>query len=140
MTTSKSEFSMGQLAARAGSKVETVRYYEKAGLMPEPPRTAGGHRMYSRAHLKRLVLIHRSRKLGFPIEQVRELLKLIDELHHTCGEVKALAVLQAREVKRKIDDLERLRRALNQMAAQCAGGGYSTDDCPIIDALFEERS
>ncbi len=130
-------FSVGELASRAGSKVETVRYYEKAGLMPAPPRTPGGHRIYSRGHLKRLVFIRKSRELGFPIEQVRELLKLIDEPSHTCGEVKALAVVQAREVERKIAELKRLRTALNQMAVKCKGGSYTVDDCPIIDALFD---
>ncbi len=137
MRSSQSVFSVGELASRAGSKVETVRYYERAGLMPDPPRTPGGHRLYSEGHLKRLVFIRKSRGLGFPIEQVRELLKLIDEPSHTCGEVKALAMLQAREVERKITELKRLRAALNQMAVKCKGGSYTVDDCPIINALFD---
>jgi MerR family mercuric resistance operon transcriptional regulator len=136
---SEKDLSVGELASQAGSKVETVRYYEKVGLMPEPPRTEGGHRLYSHSHLKRLVFIRRSRELGFPIEQVRQLLKFIDEPRHTCGEVKTLAVLQAREVQRKIDDLKRLRKALNEMAVKCKGDSYSVDNCPIIDALFKEN-
>jgi MerR family mercuric resistance operon transcriptional regulator len=128
---------VGELAARSGVKSETVRYYEKACLMPEPPRSPGGHRLYRREHLKRLSFIRRARELGFPIRQVRELLNFIDEPSHTCGEVKGMAMRQAREVQRKIDDLQRLRDALNQMAARCNGGGYSIENCPIIDALFD---
>ncbi len=134
----KGPYSVGQLAQQAGCKVETVRYYEKEGLMPAPPRSAGGHRQYARDHLKRLYFIRRSRELGFPIEQVRELLRFVDEPGRTCGEVRALTMVQARQVQEKIDDLKRLQKALNQMAAKCGGGKYSIDDCPIVDALFQE--
>lgn len=132
--------SVGELATQARCKVETVRYYEKAGLMPEPPRSHGGHRQYSRSHLKRLYFIRRSRELGFPVEQVRELLTLIDEPNHTCGEVKAITVLQARDVQRKIEALKRLQKALNHISVKCGGGKYTIDDCPIIEALFEEST
>lgn len=130
--------SVGALSTRAGCNIETVRYYESIGLMPEPPRTEGGHRQYTSSHTKRLCFIRRSRELGFPIEQVRELLKLIDEPNHTCGEVKAITMLQARDVQKKINDLKRLRNALNKMTVTCNGGSYTIDDCPIIDALFEQ--
>ncbi len=128
--------SIGQLASQVGCKVETIHYYEKSGLIPEPPRTEGGHRLYSLPDLKRLNFIRRSRELGFSILQVRELLKFIDEPDHYCGEVKAMAMLQVREVQHRIDDLERLKLALNSMVSQCKGSGYSVDNCPIIDALF----
>ncbi len=132
-------YTIGQLARRAGCKVETVHYYEKTGLMPEPPRTEGGHRVYSLPHVKRLNFIRRSRELGFSIEQIKDLLRFIDEPGHHCGEVKAMAMLQAREVQRKIDDLKRLQDGLNRMVSQCRGGRYSIDDCPIIDALYVEE-
>lgn len=131
-------YSVGELAAAGGCKVETVRYYEKIGLMPNPPRTEGGHRLYSLDLLKRLTFIRRSRELGFPIEQIRELLRFVDEPGHTCGEVKGMAMLQSRAVQEKIDDLKRLQKALNDMAARCRGKGYALEDCPIIDALFDE--
>ncbi len=131
-------FSTGQLAKQANCKVETVHYYEKTGIMPEPGRTEGGHRLYTLTHLKRLNFIRRCRDLGFTIDQVKELLRFIDEPDHYCGEVKAMAMLQAREVQQKIDDLTRLQGALNQMVAQCKGQNYSIDDCPIIDALYVE--
>ncbi|RTZ58291.1 MAG: MerR family transcriptional regulator [Gammaproteobacteria bacterium] len=129
-------YSVGQLANKAGCGVETVHYYEKIGIMPEPPRTEGGHRMYGLPHVKRLNFIRRTRALGFSIEQIRELLKFIDEPGHFCGEIKGMAMLQAREVQKKIDDLQRLQAALNDMAAQCKGQDYTLDDCPIIEALY----
>ena len=132
----KSAFTIGDLAAACGCKVETVRYYEKTGLMPDPPRTEGGHRVYSLAMKKRLVFIRRSRELGFTIGQVSELLSFVDEPNHTCGEVRGMAVLQARAAQEKIDDLKRLQKALNEMAARCKGGRYKVEDCPIIDALY----
>lgn len=134
----KRGFSVGELATASGCKVETVRYYEKIGLMPEPPRTTGGHRLYSLNLLKRLTFIRRSRELGFPIEQIRELLRFIDEPGHTCSEVNEMAMLHTRAVQEKIDDLKRLQKALNDMAARCKGKGYALEDCPIIDALFDE--
>lgn len=130
-------YSVGELAAAGGCKVETVRYYEKIGLMPEPPRTEGGHRLYFLDLLKRLTFIRRSRELGFPIEQIRELLRFVDEPGHTCSEVKDMAMQQARTIQEKINDLKRLQKALNDMAIRCKGKGYALEDCPIIDALFE---
>ena len=131
-------YSVGELAAAGGCKVETVRYYEKVGLMPEPPRTEGGHRLYSLDLLKRLTFIRRSRELGFPIEQIRELLRFVDEPGHTCGEVKGMAILQSRAAQEKIDDLKRLQKALNNMAARCKGKSYPLRDCPIIEALYKD--
>ncbi len=132
----KETFGIGQLAKKANCKVETVHYYEKTGIMPEPPRTEGGHRIYTLQHVKRLNFIRRTRELGFSIEQIKNLLKFIDEPNHYCGEVKAMAMLHAREVQQKIDDLQRLKSALNSMVSQCKGEGFSIDDCPIIDALY----
>lgn len=132
------QFTIGQLAKRAKCKVETVHYYEKSGLMPEPPRTEGGHRIYELSHIKRLNFIRRCRELGFSIKHIKELLKFIDEPNHYCGEVKAMAMLQAREVQQKIDDLQRLKKALNDMMIKCKGADYSINDCPIIDALYIE--
>ena len=107
--------------------------------MPNPPRTEGGHRVYALSHVKRLNFIRRSRELGFSIEQIKELLRFIDEPDHYCGEVKAMATLQARAVQQKIDDLERLKKALITMLSRCKGSRYSIDDCPIIDALYVEK-
>jgi MerR family mercuric resistance operon transcriptional regulator len=136
-TESKSYYSIGELASAADCKVETVRYYEKTALMPTPSRTEGGHRFYVFDHLKRLVFIRRSRELGFSIEQINKLLKLVDEPNHTCGEVKALTMLQSREVQKKINDLKRLQKALNSITASCKGKNYSIENCPIVNALYK---
>lgn len=133
------KFSIGQLAKRSGCKVETVHYYEKIGLMPEPPRTDGGHRVFFLPHVKRLNFIRRSRELGFKIEQIKELLKFIDEPDHHCGEVKEVAIQHAKVVQSKINDLQRLNSALNSMVTPCKGSNNSIDDCPIIDALFNPK-
>ena len=131
-----SQFSIGKLAKSTNCKVETVHYYEKTGLMPEPSRTEGGHRIYSISHVKRLNFIRRSRDLGFTIDQIKNLLKFIDEPDHYCGEVKAMAMLQTRVVQKKIDDLQRLQNALEKMISQCNEDDYSIENCPIIDALY----
>ncbi|MBL1320424.1 MAG: helix-turn-helix domain-containing protein [Methylophaga sp.] len=130
------QFTIGQLAQRAKCKVETVHYYEKSGLMPEPPRTEGGHRLYALSDVKRLNFIRRCRELGFSIKQIKDLLKFIDEPNHYCGEVKAMATLQARDIQQKINDLQRLQSGLNEMIIQCKGEGFTIDNCPIIDALY----
>lgn len=133
-----SHLSIGQMATQAKCKVETVHYYEKTGLMPEPPRTAGGHRMYTLTHAKRLNFIRRSRELGFNISQVRELLIFIDEPDHYCSEVKAMAMSKRQEIQQKIDDLKSLQSALDEMVNQCRGAKYSVDDCSIIEALYHD--
>ncbi|PCJ39465.1 MAG: MerR family transcriptional regulator [Moraxellaceae bacterium] len=131
-----SHFTIGQLAKKANCKVETVHYYEKSGLMPEPPRTEGGHRIYALPHIKRLSFIRRCRELGFSIEQIKELLKFIDEPGHCCGEVKSMAVLHSRDIQQKIEDLKRLQTGLNEMVRHCKDAGDSIDECPIIEALY----
>jgi MerR family mercuric resistance operon transcriptional regulator len=125
----------GELAQRSGCNIETVRFYEKQGLLPAPPRTAGGHRNYDREHLKRLTFIRRSRELGFTLDQVRGLLGLVDGAEWTCAEVKAMTVEHSADVRRKIADLEKLAQILENMAAQCDGD--AVPECPIIDALLE---
>jgi MerR family mercuric resistance operon transcriptional regulator len=128
-------FGIGTLAKRAGVKIETIRYYEQSELMPDPPRTEGGHRLYTGDHLKRLVFIRRCRELGFTMEEVRDLLKLVDGGGYTCGEVQAITLERAASVRRKIKDLRRLERTLTRIASTCEGG--TVPACPIIDALLD---
>lgn len=127
---------IGRLARAANCRVETVHYYERTGLMPAAARTPGGHRVYTDAEAKRLKFIRRCRELGFGIEQIRTLLGFIDEPNHSCGEVRAVASAQAREVEAKIADLQRLKVALDLMVSQCQGERYPVAECPIVDALF----
>ena len=83
-----------------------------------------------------LKFIRRCRELGFNIEQIRGMLGFIDEPNHSCGEVKAVALAQSQEVQAKIDDLRRLKMALDTMVAQCKGKNHFVEECPIIDALY----
>lgn len=125
----------GRLATRTGCNSETIRYYEKIGLLPPPPRSAGRHRLYGPDLVRRLGFVRRGRDLGFTIEEIRNLLQLVDGGAYTCAEVEALARHHIRGIRRKITDLERLERVFATMAAQCSGG--AVPDCPIIDALFD---
>lgn len=125
----------GELAQQSGCNIETVRFYERRGLLPAPPRTAGGQRDYDREHLKRLTFIRRSRDLGFTLDEVRNLLALVDGRDWTCAEVKAITLRHLADIRRKVADLERLARILEDMAAQCDGG--AVPECPIIEALSQ---
>ncbi len=126
---------IGELSRRTGCKVETIRYYERIGVMPEPARTPGGHRQYGTDHLRRLTFIRRGRALGFTLDSVRGLLSFVDGSERTCEDVLALTQAHLAETRRKIDDLRKIERVLADMAAECAGG--TVPACPIVDALFE---
>ncbi|NNC71786.1 MAG: helix-turn-helix domain-containing protein [Sphingomonadaceae bacterium] len=125
----------GALAKATGSNIETIRYYEKIGLLPEPERTASGHRLYSLDDEKRLKFILRCRELGFSIAELRELLGLVDTDDYTCGDVLAISKQHTHDIERKIADLKRLKRTLDQMSAECSGD--AVPECPLVDALFE---
>jgi len=127
----------GVVAERTGVNIETVRYYERIGLLPEPPRSVGGHRLYNEDLLRRLNFIRRSRELGFTLDEVRGLLRLVDGGDYTCGEVEALTSAHLGEVRRKLADLKRMEKVLREMVARCEGG--EVPECPVIEALFRER-
>lgn len=126
-------FQRGELARRTSSNPETVRYYEKIGLMPEPPRTPSGYRVYDEVHERRLRFILRARELGFGIEEVRNLLVLVDGETFTCAEIRELTLHHLADVQTKIADLKRLERLLAKTVAACSGN--AVPDCPVIDAL-----
>jgi len=128
---------IGGLSKQTGCNIETIRYYERIGLLPKPPRTEGGHRLYEREQIKRLVFIRRSRELGFSLDEIRTLLRLVDGKRYTCQEVKTLTEEHLGDIKKKIADLKKLQKTLGEISAQCQGG--QVPECPIIDALFEEK-
>ena len=128
------ELFIGTLSRRSGVNIETIRYYERIGLMPAPPRSDGGHRVYDHDHLKRLSFIHRSRRLGFSIKEIRELLGLI-ESDFSCRDVRAVVLDHAEDVRTKIADLKKIESTLLAFADQCDGG--ETADCPIINQLLD---
>ena len=125
-------------AAETGVSRDTLRYYERIGILPPPPRTAAGQRVYGEADLDRLSFVRRARELGFALDRVRQLLAMVDGGVSTCGEVQAIALDRLAEVRRKIADLRRLERALHAMADQCKGGRIP--ECPIIETLARRES
>ena len=124
---------IGGLAERTGVNSETIRYYEKIGLLPPPPRTEGRHRAFDEQHVQRLSFIRRGRELGFPIEDIRTLLQLVDSGSSECRATKDMTLLHLADVRGKIASLKKLERALKDMTDACAPGNQSS--CPIIDAL-----
>ena len=124
---------IGELATITGTKAETIRFYEKIGLLAEPARTGGNYRAYGPAHLGRLSFIRRSRDLGFSLEQVRALLSLSDDRSQPCEAIDSMAREHLRAVDAKIADLRALKRELEALVGQCDSGSVS--DCRIVEAL-----
>src|SRR5262245_7235909 len=127
--------SIGALSAEAGVDIETIRYYERIGLMPKPPRSAGGHRLYGNAHIRHLVFIRRARELGFSVKVVRDLLGLTGWRRGACSQVKSITEHHIAEIRCKVKDLVRLQRVLRSMTAQCRGD--ESTDCAMLDALAQ---
>ncbi len=127
------EFTIGELSRLSQVNIETIRYYEKIGIMPNPPRNSSGYRIYSTPHLERLSFVRRSRELGFSQPEVRKLLALVDEHKYTCGEVREMTTKHLLTVRNKIKDLRKLEKALANMVSECDGGDIP--DCPIVDVL-----
>lgn len=124
---------IGELGKATNTKVETVRYYERIGLLPKPARTTGNYRDYGQAELARLSFIRRARDLGFSLDQVRAMLDLSDDGGRDCAAIDAIARAHLREVDRKLADLAALRRELKAVIDSCQGGTVA--ECRIIDAL-----
>lgn len=124
---------IGELARRTAAKPETIRFYEKAGLLPSPPRTRGNYRDYGEKDFRRLAFIRHARGLGFDLEDIRALLELSDQPQRDCSEVDRITSGHLEVVHAKIAQLECLRSELERMLRQCRGGRVS--DCRIIEAL-----
>ena len=124
---------IGEMATATATNIETVRYYEKIGLLPAPARDAANYRSYGKAHLARLSFIRRARDLGFTLDQVRALLDLASDASRDCGSVDVIANEHLAEIDRKLADLTALRRELSVLIDSCQGGTIS--QCRIVDAL-----
>lgn len=129
---------IGKLSEATGVKVETIRYYERAGLIAAPARTPGNYRAYAIQDLERLRFIRRTRDLGFTLEEVRAMLDLSGQRDRSCGTIDAIATKHLDEVDRKITDLQGLRRELSAIISSCAGG--TVGDCRILEAFADPRS
>ncbi|NIR92502.1 MAG: heavy metal-responsive transcriptional regulator [Gammaproteobacteria bacterium] len=126
----------GRVAAQIGCNVETIRYYEKVGIIPSPRRTPAGYRVYDEEHVERLQFILRAKELGFSAERIRELLNLSDEATRTRADVKSLTEQHIQEVSNKIRDLKKLKKRLDEISSHCDGSGKSAKTCPILISLF----
>lgn len=129
----------GKLAAATGCNIETIRYYESTGLMPQPARSASGYRSYGEEHLRRLNFIQRAKALGFSSSQIGGLLDLTTPGEdHTRAEVKSLTEAHIEAIAEKIRDLQRIKRRLSQISSFCDGSGKSAHTCPILESLFDD--
>ncbi len=129
---------IGKLAKSAGINIETVRYYERIGIMPEPKRRESGYRQYSQEDVSRLKFILHAKELGFSLKEIRELLELRVDPETNCEEVRQQAETKITDIERKIADLKRIRTALMNLATACKER-KQTDECPILEALEAEN-
>jgi MerR family mercuric resistance operon transcriptional regulator len=136
MKSPSGHLAIGTLSKRTDCKIETIRYYERVGLLPHPARSPGGYRLYGDPHLKRLAFIRRARALGFSIDQVRRLLDLADHHRRPCAEARRVAGAHLEAVQAKIADLQVMERVLKETVARCGEGTGA--HCPLIDALYRE--
>ena len=125
---------IGELSLQTGVNIETIRYYEKIRMLPAPPRTAGGRRVYGPLETRTLLFIRRARELGFSLDQIRALLALGGPGKATCSEVCTIATRHLDDICSKIADLQKLKRLLSQTVAQCSGD--AVPECAVLDALY----
>ena len=126
---------IGDLARATATKVETVRYYERIGLMPRPERTSGNYRSYAAAHLQRLNFIRHARGLGFDIAEIRSLLDLADQPERDCAEADRLATGHLEAIEAKLAQLELLRDELARVVGACRGGCVAT--CRVLEVIAD---
>ncbi len=126
---------IGRLSVETGVKIPTIRFYEKIGLLPPPPRTASDRRLYDDDAARRLAFIRHARQLGFDLEAIRSLLDLSDQPERPCDEANAIAARHLTEVEDKIAQLQALRSELARMKADCGGGRVSA--CKVIEVLHD---
>lgn len=128
----------GEVAKLTGLGGETIRYYEKIGLLQSPPRSSSGYRNYPSSVISRLSFVQSAKKLGFSLEEIRELLMLRDTKGHPCADVKTHAARKIREIEQKISELERIRIELSTLLECCEGDGV-TEKCVILRSLEESK-
>ena len=131
------KLSIGDLSELTGVNIETIRYYERIKMVPAPPRTPGGRRVYEPTHLRLLAFIRRSRELGFSLDEIRALLRLGGPEKATCREVRQIASRHLNDIRAKLDDLKKLERLLATTIARCSG--RMAPDCPVLDILDTQR-
>ncbi|MDT8303366.1 MAG: heavy metal-responsive transcriptional regulator [Sedimentisphaerales bacterium] len=128
------ELKIGQAAKLAGISIETIRFYERQGLLEKPPRSQAGYRCYSAKTLARIKFIKRAKELGFSLKEISELLSLRVDPDTTCAMVKSRATVKISDIESKIETLQNMKRALVKLTKSCRGDG-PTSKCPILDFL-----
>ncbi|MCA9630402.1 MAG: MerR family DNA-binding protein [Myxococcales bacterium] len=138
MASGETALTIGKLANAAGVGVETIRFYEREGLLPKPPRKRSGYRQYPPDAVARVMFIRRAKELGFTLKEITELLELRVDPDKSCADVRALAKAKIVDVEQKMADLARIKGALEKLAKACRGKG-PTSECPILDAIEKEN-
>lgn len=126
--------SIGKAAKETMVSVETIRFYEKQGLLVTPQRNASGYRQYPQDAIKRIFFIQRAKEVGFTLKEIKELLCLRKKPGTSCTEIKLRSLEKIEEVEKKIQDLEKIKQALSLMVIRCSGSG-DLSDCPILESL-----
>lgn len=132
------KMTIGKLAKKCGVGVETVRFYEREGLIEEPPRRESGYRQYPEETVHRLRFIRKAKKLGFTLKEIRELLELRLDGEQTCDEVRSLAEAKIADIEEKIGLLQKMRTALGELVVACKSS-KKTEACPILRAIEKEK-
>ena len=128
---------IGELAHAAGVRIDTVRYYERQGLLPPPMRLLSGYRFYAPSDVARLRFVRRAKALGFTLPEIRDLLALSSRREDDMGDLKAVALAQLADVERRLAELSRVRDGLQTLIASCPGHG-GLEQCPILNALAQD--
>lgn len=131
-------YKIGEVASRAGVNKETVRYYEKRELIPEPDRRRSGYRIFTKRHIEQIKFIKRAQELGFTLSEIKELLSLRLDGNTSCEQVRKKAESKREEVKEKIKDLKGIKNVLGELIENCKADG-TTEECVILNALEGEK-
>jgi len=132
-------FTIGQVAKQANVNIETLRYYERRGLIPLPRRTVANYRVYSSDNLRRVKFIKQAQGLGFSLQEIKKLLALRATPRARCADVRTYAAHKIEDIDEKIRSLARMRKTLEKLIAECSGEGPVTQ-CPILESLDSESS
>lgn len=133
------QLTRGELAKRGGVNSETIRYYERRGLLPKPPRSAAGYRLFSAADVSRVRFIKRAQELGFSLDEIQELLALRVSSTGTPGAVRKLAEAKLADIEEKIKSLHSMQTVLQTLTAACCGGGGEVSECPILESFERDE-
>lgn len=139
MNTQTAPLTIGAVAKRAGVAIDTIRYYEREGLLPEPQRRASGYRSYGNGAIAQLRFIRRAKNLGFTLEEIRDLLALSHDRRDGVAAVKQRAQQRLVALETRIAELQRVRDGLAQLVKSCSGRG-APEHCPILQALNREET